>query len=1625
MSDDVATGGVGGVVLDAPRQELLARLAGHDADSVSRFPLSAAQNRLWLLHQLAPQSANYSMPTAIRLRGELDHDDLAAALDTVTARHEALRTRFPSVDGAAWQEVDARARLALDVREAPADVITAVEAEVTRPFDLAVGPLARVVLWRCGEREHILLFVLHHIVADGWSVHVLLRDLTTAYAQLRDGHPAALDPPAVQPADFAVWETGRRSDGLGLQYWREHLAGRPEGLALPTLGKRTGMAGPAATICTQLDAELVARVRSVAQKGHITEFAVLFAAEAALLAIAAGQRDVVVGTPVSGRVRRELVDVVGYFVNVLPLRVRCPVDAEGQDVLAAARDTVAAGLEHQDVPLEEIVRALETRRRATRNPLYDVVFTVQDAPLTAATFPGLAATEISFDPAQTKVDLTCTVQRDGAQRTIQWVYRADVLDRGDVAMLAAAYPAFLEAVLDGGPLPDLRITTSQPGPADLVPELPPAAAQQASEELVIAVWARVLGIDPADIHRDDDFFALGGQSFLAARVAGRLSRDSGREIQVRQVFEAPTVAELAAIVDAAPVLRTSSITPLPADTTTARLSYMQEQLFFLTRFAPESAAYNIPLIARLRGRVDLEVLRRALRWVVNRHEALRTRFEIENGEPIQRVVNIEQAEPQWTERDLRTVTDGIGVAGRLATEQAFGPFDVSCAGSLLRATAFRITDDDLVIALTIHHLVADGVSVRIVARDLGRAYVALLEDTEPPADPRAMRYLDFAAWQRGTPTFDRGVAYWTQALDGAPQSLQLPTRRTRAVRIVRRGTSLPVHLPADANAALGQLAAAHGSTRFMVLAAAVAFVLGRYSGQRDLLLGTPAANRTDPATESLVGLLTNPVTLRADLRGDRTVDDLLRQMRLTCIEAFAHQDVPFERVVEAVAPHRSPSQSPLFQVMLAVADPGDRTLDIPGVECTPIYPENPTTKFDILLNLADNGEHVEGFCEYDADMYEPALIPALIDHVGAALRLFCEDGSARLADVDLLRPAQRSSLVAGPEAVGRAGGYDVDITLHSLVEAAAARTPDAVAVVQAGTGERRSYRDLDRSATALANQLVRAGVGPGCPVGVLLARSPDLIVAALGVLKAGAALLPLDPSWPAARLTTVLHDAGCHLVVAADDRTPADDVTVILPTGHPDAIPVAVRTGPRDVAYIVYTSGSTGSPKGVAIEHRSIANNLLWMQRDWPLSASDRLLHKTAVTFDVSIKEIFWPLLAGATLVLAEPDTERDPVALLRQLDEHDITICHLVPSMLDICLDAAEQREARLGRSLRYLMCGAEELAPDTRDRFGQFSRAQLLHLYGPTETTVAVTGWACRADDPADERVPLGTAMPNAALYVLDRDLTLSLPLVWGELYVGGVPVARGYVARPAETAAAFLPDPFASDGRRMYRTGDVVRHAAHGLLEFRGRADDQVKIRGFRVELGEVEEALRSHAQVRQAIAVLQGKEQSDVHLIAYVTLTDGPESIPDLRGHLREVLPDYMVPAHVVVLDAMPLSPHGKIDRSALPQPAAPRRTGVVGPRDDIERAVAEIWQDVLGLAQIGVDDDFFALGGHSLQAARIVTRLRDRFEREVPMRDMFGEPTIAALARLLRSDRPATNLPRIARHRTRTTTAPTS
>ncbi len=1178
-----------------------------------------------------------------------------------------------------------------------------------------------------------------------------------------------------------------------------------------------------------------------------------------------------------------------------------------------------------------------------------------------------------------------------------------------------ALPITANGKLDRAALPVPDFGTPTPGRGPRTP----------LEAVLCELFADVLGVERAGI--DDSFFDLGGHSLTATRLAGRVRSRLGLELEMRTLFETPTVAALAQDLAGAKRVRpplepappASPHDPLP-------LSYAQRRLWFMAQLEGPNATYNMPLALRLSGPLDRPALARALADVSDRHAPLRTVFpQGPDGRPHQRILNGRAGRPPLTVVE----SDPDELPGLLATQAARG-FDLTRQVPL-RATLFCVAPDEHVLLLVVHHIAGDAWSVPPLLRDLSAAYAARRAGSPADLPPLPVSYADYTLWQRellGEPD-DPGslagsqLAYWRDALRGLPQEPALPYDRPRPQAASHRGGSVPLVVDAPLHDRLGRLARDAGASVFMVVQAAVAALLTRLGAGEDIPLGAPVAGRAEDALDDLVGFFVNTLVLRTDTSGDPTFRELLARVREGDLSAFAHQDLPFDRLVEALNPPRSLARHPLFQVMLAFQSVPDAEPELTGLRVRREPLAAPAVKFDLSFELAERfaadgaAAGISGTVEYARDLFDERTAAAVARRLVCLLDAVTTDADLPLSGIDILEPAERTGLLAGRHDTR---GPLPEVMVPDLFAAHVARTPRATALVFGDT--ELSYRELDARVDRLAGRLARLGAGPEHVVGIALPRSTELIVTLLAILRTGAAFLPLDPHLPPDRIAFMAEDTAPMCVVTRESLVAGlpDAGCPLLVLDGPD-LDESGRDGPGDPAgphepapapfphgdhpaYVIYTSGSTGRPKGVMVTRDGLANRLSWMQQRYPLTPGDRVLQKTPASFDVSVWEFFWPLTQGATLVVAEPEGHKDPDYLADVIRERGVTVTHFVPSMLQAYLRAPRAGEPS---PLRRVFCSGEALSRELEADFFATVDAPLTNLYGPTETAVDVTAWDCRPADATNAGpVPIGEPVTNTRLYVLDSRLGLVPPGVVGELYVAGVQLARGYVRRPGLTAERFVADPFAAtyglSGERMYRTGDLARRRPDGQLEYVGRVDDQVKVRGFRIEPGEIEAALLRHPGVAQAAVVVRADGPGEPRLIGYVVptaadRTDGDACEPvDVRRSVRELLPDYMVPAAVVVLDALPVTANGKLDRAALPAPGFTVAPGGRGPRTARERTLCALFAEVLAVDPVTVDDGFFDLGGDSILSIDLVGRARAAGIGLTPG-DVFRCPTVAELA----------------------------
>lgn len=1127
--------------------------------------------------------------------------------------------------------------------------------------------------------------------------------------------------------------------------------------------------------------------------------------------------------------------------------------------------------------------------------------------------------------------------------------------------------------------------------------------QTTVEELLTQIWTEVLNIERGEgVGRNDNFFELGGHSLLGTQLISRIRDAFEVEIELTSLFEAPTVSELAQLVETelSEGQNGAGVPPLERADRDAELplSFAQQRLWFLAQLEPESSVYNISSALRLKGNLSVPVLEQTLGEILRRHEAFRTTFQrTTDGRPVQVIAPPQPA--TITTSDLGELPDELKdvEARSLAMEEAHLPFDLN-RGPLVRTHLLRLSATEHVLLFTIHHIIGDGWSMGVLVREVAALYAAFAQGQPSPLPELTIQYADYAVWQRDWlqgETLDQQLSYWKSQLKDAPQQLDLPTDHARPAVYTPRGARIIREISPDLTASLETESRREGVTLFMYVLAAFQVLLARYSGQNDIAVGVPVANRRRAELEDLIGFFVNTLVMRTDVSGDPTFSELLQRVRKVALGAYAHQDVPFEKLVEELQPTRDLSRSPLFQVMLALQNAPASSLELPELELSGIGIIQQTAKFDLTLAIDRADEKLIASLEYNSDLFEQTTIERILNHFLLLLEKVVAEPTQRLSKLPALTEAEtRQVLVEWNETQG---DYS-PLLAHELFAEHARLRPDTPAVVFQGT-EQLTYAELDQLATRCAQRLLKSGLEPEARVAVMLERGPEMIVSLLGIFKAGGAYLPLDPAYPTDRLAYMIEDARPHVVLTSRSlltRVPWTETPIVCLEDWQDDTSVdevkLPHVKPGSVAYVIYTSGSTGKPKGVMVEHRGLSNLAAAQAQAFGPTEGSRVLQFASYSFDASIFEIAMALTHGATLYLERQESLLPGPNFVKLLRDRGITLVTLPPSALAASPDADLP-------DLDTITVAGEACPSDVVARWAEGRR--FFNLYGPTETTIWTTAAECQA---GTAKPPIGRPILNTQVYVLDERMEPTPIGVRGDLYIGGDSLARGYLNQPELTAERFVPNPFSSEpSARLYRTGDVARHLSDGQIEFIGRADSQVKIRGFRIEPGEIEAALVEHEAVRESVVIAREDTPGEKRLVAYVVPQDEQPSVAELSSHLHERLPAYMWPTSYVFLSSIPLNSNGKIDRKALPAPAGYQpelEASYVPPQSELERAIAAIWQEALKIERVDVNDNFFSLGGHSILLAQVHTQLTQSLAPELSIVDLFKYPTISTLARYL-------------------------
>ncbi|MBJ7312355.1 non-ribosomal peptide synthase/polyketide synthase [Rugamonas sp. CCM 8940] len=1130
-----------------------------------------------------------------------------------------------------------------------------------------------------------------------------------------------------------------------------------------------------------------------------------------------------------------------------------------------------------------------------------------------------------------------------------------------------------------------------------------AAPQGELEQSIAAIWQTLLGVER--VGRNDDFFELGGHSLLAVQLMSRLREVLGIEVVLRELFAHPLLCNFAQQLALAEQSTLGAI-PLAERGASLPLSWAQQRLWFLDQLDPAAgAAYHIPAAFYLSGELDTVALKATLDRLVARHESLRTTFVMRDGQAAQ---HIGAADTGFalSQHDLLALDAGARQAAieRLRADFFAAPFDLA-AGPLIRGQLLRLGEEQHMLMINQHHIVTDAWSLAVMVREVSALYAAFSQGRDDPLAPLAIQYADYAAWQRGHlqgETLQARLDYWTAHLTGAPELLALPSDHPRPAVQSYAGAHLPVHLPAALSEGIKQLSARHGVTVFMTLLGAWGILMARMSGQGDVVIGSPIANRQRSEIENLIGFFVNTLALRVDTDGEPSVAELLERVKSLTLNAYAHQDIPFEQVVEALKPTRSLSHSPLFQTMFSWnnAAVSDAQL-LPGLRLSPVEQTATASQFDLSLTLAETAAGIGGVLEYATGLFEADSMRRLLGYFQNVLEGMVADPAQAVSRLALVGAAERTLQLETWNA--SAHDFPLEHDFAALFAQQVARDPSRIA---ASCGEASlSYGELDARAARVAKVLLDAGAGRDVLVTLVSERNLSLLTMMVAVLKAGAAFLPLDVKHPPERLREIVEMSGSPLLLVAEECAAQaqalaghlDLATIVLeqhwcagavPTGLPGA-------APGDLAYVIFTSGSTGKPKGAMVEQLGMLNHMFGKIVTMNINAQDGLAQTASAAFDICVWQMLSALLVGGRTVVLPDTIAYDPSRLLEAVEAEGVTLLQTVPSMMRSLLDGGA--EGRTLARLRYLIPTGEALGSKlSQDWFTRFPAIPLMNVYGPAECSDDVTWHAIDARPDARSAIPIGRPTPNNRIYILDRAMQ-PVPIgVKGEICVGGLGVGRGYLNSPQQTAAAFIDHPLGGAGR-LYRTGDLGSYRADGLIDFHGRLDFQVKIRGFRIELGEIEARLAQCAGVHEALVLAREDVPGDKRLVAY--LTGSPGGAAELRAELGRTLAEYMLPAAFVVLERFPLTPNGKIDRKALPAPdlSALASRDYVAPQGEVEQALAQLWQDLLGMDSIGRNDHFFELGGHSLLAVQLLARIRARFDVDMPLGDLFARPLLQHMA----------------------------
>lgn len=1624
----------------------------------SVFPLSYGQVALWHIQRLMPANPVYNVCSAWQVLSELDLVALKKTFQWLVDRHPSLRTTYFLRDREPLQMIHPSQKAHFKIHQASDWTDEELEAEISRevlrPFDLEKGPLMRTNIFLREEGKHIGLNSFHHISVDLMSSSMLFDEIGTLYpsAKQKKSPPPPLS--IGNYIDFVRWQREMLAGPKGEElwgYWKQQFPEKFEPFSLPFELERPPRPSFAGTSFPfKVNKKLTSRIENLARSLQVTLYTFLLAGFQSLLHLYTGSRLFNIRTLTAGRNRPEFERVIGFYANPVVVKAEFPPSLTFRRLLAGTQKNVVRMLANQDFPFEFLMEKLSFGRGVQYNPNPEIMFTLQTPQkfITATLDQNQASADGIFAPGRTGIrlnlggliveklnpkqtvtlnDLALEMAQAGNELSGAIHFRTDLFVPGSISEMAENYKELLAFMADnietkieafrpetGFPGPIIRIKRKEKfsKPEISQPLIPQThtAPRNKTEKKLARIWQEVLDVDHVGVF--DDFFKSGGSSLQALQLMALVRDHFHVELPLQQLFDFRTIAGIAETIDTsgaaprhAPIEKRQKKGKLP-------LSFSQERLWFQDQLV-KGHVLNIPVALRIKGPLQAGLVEKSCRAIGQRHEILRTTFHSDEGKPFMKVdpcdkIKVEIKDMSGLEPEKRETEARKYVSGK-----AKESFDLQ-TGPLIRVILVKLKKTEHILFLNMHHIISDAWSLNIFFREWVENYAALATKKPPPLPEVPIQYSDFTIWQRDRLQGDvqkRLAEYWRNRLKNLPQLALLPDHSRSGVRTYR-GKSLHFELSRPLSRRLNILSKKNGATLFMTLLSAFKALLCRYTQQEDIAVGTPVSGRHLGEIQGLIGCFINILVLRTDLSGDPSFLELLDRVQEGSLAAYSHQDLPFEKLVEILQPKRELGRDPLIQVMFVFQETDFESIDLPqGLSASHYVFPKETAQYNLTLHMFERAQKLQGMAEFNTDLFERRTIEGFIRHFSRLLAGIADNPESKISDLPLLGKREREKILVDWNDTRR--DYPSDKCAHELFEEQVKSSPDSIAVEYKDTS--MSYRELDRRANQLGNHLVSSRKSYDGLIGVYLEPSLEMAISLLAILKAGAAYIPLDPSSPHERTKLMIEDAGLSLVLTQNHLAPGlascrakmkngrtFHVTCLdkersrirrQSSSKPNS-----KAGPQNLAYVIYTSGSSGFPNGVKISHRALVNYLTWCDRTYNLKQGKGAPLHTSFAFDFSVTALLAPLAAGQKTILS-PRNSEDNVVFSRFKSEPDWSLLKLTPLQAEILGD---QLSKKTKSPTRTLVLGGEELKKKHLASWLKYAHGtDICNEYGPTETTVGCCLFRVPRGILKRTSVPIGRPIDNMFCYILDKNLNPTPVGVIGELHIGGIGLAEGYLNRPGLTAERFIPNPFLPDKEsRLFKSGDMARYLPSGDIEFFGRKDEQIKIDGYRIEPGEIEAILASHPAVdKAAVTALESRTGKKV-LAAYLVGNQTELNDDDIRSHLRSHLPNHMLPEAILWLDKLPLTESGKLDRRALPFPEFTEhglKKNSTPPQDLLQKKLANIWSEVLGIDQVGIEDNFFELGGQSLQALRLVSLIRKAANVELPLTSVFKAQTISDLA----------------------------